>query len=241
MSNLTGTGPQVVAAGLFSDSSVKQHNLGEIVHTNDGRSYRYCRAGAVDLVAGNLQQSSAQDTGDHALAIAAAAVGDKAIVTTATVTVAENQYAGGFVTIADDAGEGIIYGISGHAAATAAVVTLNLSDEIQVALTTASTVDLIKNPYDSVVINPTTLTSAPAGVAVSALTATQYGWLQVAGAANVLSDGAITVGTDVVASDAVAGAVEIIADTAPELLSVIGTALVAGTDTEYTAINLKLI
>lgn len=238
---LTGTGPVVVAQGLFTESSTALHNLGEIVHSNDGRAYRYAQAGGTALVAGNLQQSPAQDTGDHNLAIAAAAIGASSIVTTSTVTVLVNQYAGGFAIIADDAGEGHIYGISGHAVATAAVVTINLKDEIKIALTTATTVDLIKNPYDGVIVSPTTESSSNAGVAVFAVTAEYYGWLQVKGPASVLADGTITVGTDVKSSDNVAGSVEVIADGAAELLSSVGTAIIAATDTEYAAINLTML
>lgn len=238
---LTGTGPQVVAQGLYEESSTALHALGELVHSNDGRAFRYCKAGATALAPGKLQQSSAQDTGDHNLAIAAAAIGATQIVTTSTVTVTENQYANGFALIADDTGEGYMYKISGHAAATAAVVTLNLVDPIIVALTTATTIDLVKNPYDSVILNPTTITSSPAGVAVKAVTAAYYGWLQVSGPCSVLADGALTVGTDVVASDNVAGAVEITADGTPEILSVVGTAMIAATDTEYGMVNLRLI
>lgn len=241
MTTLTGTGPAVVSQGIFDESSSALHNLGEIVHSNDGRAYRYCKAGGTALAVGKLQQSSAQDTGDHNLAIAAAAVGATQIVTTGTVTVTENQYANGFAVIADDAGEGYIYSISSHAAATAAVVTLNIADEIQVALTTSTTVDLIKNPFDSVIVNPTTISSSPVGVAVKAITAEYYGWLQVSGPASVLADGGLTVGTDVVASDNVAGAVEVTADGTPEILSVVGTAMIAATDTEYGAVNLKLL
>lgn len=236
------SGPiQVAAQGLFSESSTALHNLGELVHSNDGRAYRYCKAGGTALAAGKLQQTSAEDTGDQNLAIAAASAGDTAIVTTSTVTVTANQYAGGFAIIADDAGEGHIYRISSHAAATAAVVTLNLADEIQVALTTSTTVDLIKNPYDGVIINPTTISGVPAGVAVMAMTAAYFGWLQVRGPASVLADGTLTVGTDVVASDNVAGAVEVTADGTPEILSVVGTAMTAATDTEYGAVNLSLL
>lgn len=240
MTQLTGTGPVVVAQGLFVDSADKLHNLGEKVYSNDGRAYRYCKAGGTALAAGKLQQASAQDTGDHNLAIAAAAVGATSITTTGTVTVTANQYADGFVGIADDAGEGYIYAISGHAAATAAAFTINLKDSIKVALTTSTTIDLIKNPYDSVIINPTTISSSPSGVAVIALTASQFGWLQVEGPANVLIDGTGTVGTDVVASDNVAGAVEVVADGIPEILSVVGTLMVAATDTEYGLVHLRL-
>ena len=236
------TGPvQAVSQGIFEEETTNLHNLGELAFSNDGRAFRYCKAGGTALVAGNLQQASAQDTGDHDLAIAAAAAGAKAIVTTSTVTVDANQYAGGFVSIADDAGEGHLYSISGHAAASGAVVTFNLSDKIKVALTTDTTIDVIKNPLDDVIINPTTVSSAPVGVATFAVTASSFAWLQVGGAASVLADGTITVGTDVVASDNVAGSVEVTADGAAEILSVVGTALIAATDTEYASINLRLL
>jgi len=238
---LTGTGPQVVGQAIHVDSEDKIHKLGELVHSNDGRAFRYCKAGASDLHAGKLQQASAQDTGDHNLAIAAASVGETSITTTGTVTVTANQYADGFVNIADDAGEGYNYGISGHLAATAAAFTVNLKDAIVVALTTATTIDIIKNPYDTVILNPTTISSSPVGVAVIALTASQYGWLQVGGPATVLLDGTVGVGLSVMASDNVAGGVEVVADGAAELLAMVGTAMTAGTTGEYGAIDLRLI
>ena len=241
MTQLSGTGPQAVAQGVYEESSSAQHNLGELVHTNDGRAFRYCKAGGTALAPGKLQQSSAQDTGDHNLAIAAASAGATEIVTTGTVTVTANQYAGGFVTIADDAGEGYMYRIDSHAAATAAVVTLKLSDPIVVALTTDTTIDILKNPYDGVIINPTTISSSVAGVAVKALTAAYYGWLQVSGPASVLDDGGLAVGITVCASDNVAGAVEAIADGAAELLQQVGTAIIASSDTEYGTVNLRLL
>ncbi len=241
MTQLTGTGPVIVAQGLYEESATALHNLGEIVHSNDGRAFRYVKAGGTALVAGKLQQSSAQDTGDHNLAVAVTAAGSKTITTVGTVTVTANQYAGGFVTIADDAGEGHIYKISSHAAATAAVVTLNLEDEVQVALTADTTVDILKNPYDGVIVNPTTISSSVAGVAIKAITASYYGWLQVTGPAAVLDNGGLAVGIPCVASDAVAGAVEAIADGASELIQIVGTAIIASSDTEYGTVNLRLL
>ncbi len=240
MTQLTGTGPQVIAQELFSDSSTQLHGLGELVHSSDGRAYRYCKAGSSALVVGNLQQSSVEDTGDQGLAIEVATVGSSSITTTSTVTVTANQYAGGFALVTVTPGVGYLYHISGHSSATAAVVTINLDDEIDVALTASSTIDLIKNPYDGVIVNPTTATASPVGVAVKALTASYYGWLQVAGPSCLLADGTVTVGTEVVASNAVAGAVEAGAD-ATDLQAHVGTAITGIADTEYGAVRLELI
>lgn len=241
MTQLTGTGAVVVAQGIFQESADRLHALGELTHTNDGRAYRYCEAGGTALVAGNLQQSSVEDTGDQDLAVAAAAVGAREIVTTSTVTVTANQYANGFALITVTPGLGHIYKISGHAAATTAVVTLDLADAIEVALTTASRVDLIQNPFANVILNPATPTSAPIGVAVTALPADQFGWLQVLGPACVEAETAIAVGNQVVADDADAGCVAPTADGANELDAHVGVALTGIADGEFGAIRLALL
>ena len=95
---LTGTGPQVVAQGLYIDSSERVHNLGELVHSNDGRMFRYCKVGGTALVAGSLYQASAEDTtNQHNLVAAVNSIGDTLVVTTDTVTLAVNLLAGGFL------------------------------------------------------------------------------------------------------------------------------------------------
>lgn len=218
------------------------HNLGELCFSNDGRAFRYVKAGGTALVAGKLQQASAQVTGDQNLTAVAAAVGDFTIASTTTVTVTANQYAGGYALITVTPGVGYIYSIKSHAAYTAAAPTFTLNDSIQVALTTTSRIDLIANLYSSVIVNPATASSTPVGVAVFPVTAAYFGWVQVSGVANVLADadGAITTGTNVIASNAVAGAVEPGAD-ATDLQANVGIAVSGIADTEYGAVKLNLL
>lgn len=233
--SLTGA-VQIAAQGVFSESSTALHNVGDLIHSNDGRSYRYCKAGATALVAGKLQQSSAEDTTNFQnLTCAVSAVGATSITTTTTVTLTANQLAGGFLTIASSTlGTGFVYKIESHAAATAAVVTFNLSDPIVVATTGTVTIDVSLNPYQSVVVLPTTATSSPAGVAVYNTTAAYYGWLQTGGIATILSDGGSTVGTNVSASNATAGAVE----AAVTAQAAIGVAVTGVATTAYGAFRL---
>lgn len=241
MTQLTGTGPQVVAQGLFEESSTALHNLGEIVHSNDGRAYRYAKAGGSALVAGNVQQGSAEDTGDQDLTPAATAIGSTSIVFTSTVTVTENQYAGGFVSITTSAGVGYVYPISGHAAFTAAAPTINLGQAIDVALTTSSRVDLVKNPYDAVILHAgASPTAVTVGVAVTAMTAAYFGWLQVLGPATVESEGGSSVGVLQIASDGDAGCVEDIGDGANELDVRIGVAMTGIADGEFGLVRLSI-
>jgi hypothetical protein len=230
---------QISPQDIFSYTSTQQADLGAIAKTADGRTFRYVKAGGTALVVGKLQQNAAETTAWENLTAVAASVGDTTIASTSTVTLTANQLAGGFAIITVTPGVGYIYQISGHAAYSAAAPTLALTDPIQVALTTSSRIDLVPSPYSAVIVNPATATGAPVGVAVAPITASYFGWVQSGGIAAVLADGAITVGTNVIASNAVAGAVEPGADTA-DLQATVGTAFTGIADTEYGAVNLLL-
>jgi len=236
--SLTGA-VQVVAHELFGESSAALHNLGEVVFTNDGRAFKYCSAGGTALVAGSLYQSKVENTSDADLAVAATAAGALSIVTTATVTVSANEYAQGFVVVNTTPGLGQVLKIKSHPAASAAVLTVTLEDEVQVALTTSSRISLVANPYKEVIINPTTLTSAPAGAAVKTITAAYFGWLGVAGAQPVLCDGANAVGANLVASNGTAGAVEDAAS--PGAQPLVATALITGATADVIMANMHLL
>lgn len=234
---LTGA-VQAFAQSIFSSSSTALQNLGELAHTNDGRSFRYAKAGGTALVPGKLQQAQAEDTGDQDITPTATAVGATTLVTSSTMTVTANQYAQGWVLVTVTPGQGAQYKIKSHAAYTAAAATFVLEDAILgTALTTSSRLDFVANPYSAVVVNPATATSAPSGVAVFPVVAAEFGWLQVAGVANVLADGALVVGTNITASNAVAGAVE----AAAGVQAVIGTAVTGVADTQYGAVKLDLL
>lgn len=236
-----GASAQAIGQNLFSTSSTAYHTLGELVHSADGRAFRYCKAGATTLVPGKLQQGPVEDTSNFQnLAPAAAAIGATSVTTTTTVTLTANQLAGGLLIVTVTPGQGYVYRIKSHAAATAAAVTFNLEDPILVALTTSSRIDVHPSIYDGVIVNPATATSLPNGAAIYPVTNAQFGWIQVRGACPVLADGAITVGTTVVASNATAGAVEAGAD-ATDVQAVVGLAMTGGATTEYSLIGLNLI
>ncbi len=236
MASQLGGDLQITAGDLTLNTSTQQHTLGARATTGDGRIFRYCKAGGTTLVVGKLQQSSAEDTGTQNLACAAAAIGATTVTTTTTVTVTANEYAEGFLVVTVTPGEGYQYKIKSHPAATAAAVTLTLEDPIVVALTTASRVDLVRNQYSAVIVNPTSATSAPVGVAVTAITNAQFGWIQTAGYATILSDAGSTVGTNVSASNATAGAVE----AAVTAQAAIGVAVTGVATTEYGMFDLFL-
>lgn len=230
---LTGL-TQVPDQQLYSSDSKSHHKLGETVFANDGRAFRYCKAGGTALVVGKLQQASAENTGLQNLTAVAAAVGDTTIAASSTVTVTANEYAEGFAIVTVTPGVGQQFKVSGHAAYTAAAPTFSISESVRVALTTTSRIDLVRNPYSGVIVNPATATSAPIGVAIYPVVASEYGWVQVGGVATILSDGGSTVGTNVSASNATAGAVE----AAVTAQAAIGVAVTGVATTEYGAFRL---
>lgn len=211
-------------------------NLGGLATTGDGRYFRWVLAGGTALVPGKLQQAPAEVTANEALSVTATAAGSTTITTTTTVTVTANQYAGGWVAVTETPGQGYLYQIGSHPAATAAALTLNLADPIQVALTTATQIDLVANPFTNVILNPSTASANIVGVAVAATPAAGYGWIQVRGVANVLAQGTIVVGTEVAASSTTAGAVVATSG----VLASVGVAVTGIATTDYGAIALNI-
>lgn len=234
------TGNVIVAAqGIYTESSTQLHNIGSVAHTNDGRAFKYAKAGGTTLVPGKLQQSPVEDTTNYQnLTVTAPTAGDVSIVTTSTVTLAVNALAGGFLTITSaTTNAGQLLRIRGNTAASAAVVTIYLDDPVVYTPTGTVKIDMHLNPYNGVIVNPATATSAPVGVPVYKVTNAYFGWIQVSGPTACLADGAITVGTALAASNAVAGAVEPLAG----VQAPVATALTGVADTEYGIINLQLL
>ena len=109
---------------------------------------------------------------------------------------------------------------------------------IRVALTTSSQVTLTKHPYKDVIICPTTLTGAPVGASLMAVTANYYFWAQVAGAGVVLVNGTIVIGNIVVAGATTAGSVDAAATT--DILGIVGRVLQVNASTEYALVQLSI-
>lgn len=239
MTSLIGFGQSFPQALMTSTSTADQLNPGTRSESADGRQFVYVKAGAVTLVPGKLQQAPAIVANHQNIAVAAAAA---IAATTVTVTLGAtaataNQYAGGYLVVNDVTGEGQTLLISSHPAADAsASLVVTLSDPVLVALTTSTEVSLIANPYNGVIINPTTPTGKPVGVAVYPITAGEYGWIQCRGAVSCLNDGNTTVGLAVAPSQGTAGAVK----TGATTLDSVGSALQTAVSTEYNTIDLRL-
>lgn len=222
-------------------SSVKQVRLGALDETVDGRKFRYALAGAVDLAPGKICVAAAVVANhiNRTLATGVSVGGVQVSVPLGATAATANQYADGYLVVNDSNGEGISYLVSGHAAAASSgTVAVNLEEPVKVALTSASDVSLIANPYSAVIVQPGAVAHRPVGVPNVTVTASYYGWLQTHGDCAVLSDGVITKGAGAILSDAVAGAVEI--EVAATVTQRVGIAPEATVDTEYRLLTLTI-
>jgi|GEM_PF-599583 len=200
---------------LYTSDTVKNHPLGTLGLTRDGKMFRYALAGASNLVKGNLLQARAEDTTFENMAvlassIAAASQVQQVSITNGATTVAANDFVDGSVSVYTTPDLGSEYTILGHTvdAVGAATLTVTLDRPLQAAWTTSTKVNMKWNPCFKVIQFPTTQTSIPVGVAVYALPTVTYGWVQTHGMAAVLSDNSVfAVGSAVGTSLAVAGAV----------------------------------
>ena len=249
MSSITqraATGPlALVSNGLFqtSDDTSLDTLVGTRFDTSDGREVMLVSAGATALDAGKLMQDAAIVPNHQNIAVAAyqAYSANGNVPATVTVTLGAtaataDQYAGGFVVVNDNAGEGQTLRIASHPAADASAnLVITLEDGANVALTTASEVCLLPAHGANVIVQPTTVTGAQCGVTLAPIAANEYGFVVTKGVTSCLAQGAIGVGLGI-SVGSVAGAVAVAAATTARL----GYAAQAGVDTEYRAVYINL-
>ena len=235
-----------IGAGIdtFQWGTTKLHPLGTMAISNDGRIFRYCQAGAADLVVGNIVQSAAPIANHLANTPPAVAIGDKSFSYTPGATAgAANLYEDGTLMVDTTPGNGYTYGISGHpaiSASTAFLLTLDPDDPIQVALTTSSRVGLHTNPWKNVIQTPTTVTAPVVGGVVAPIVAANYGWIQTRGPFAGLINGTPAVGTGLVSSATTAGALDVAAVAAEINVRIIARAMQVGVSGKNNAVYLLL-
>ena len=174
-------------------TSAKKHPLGTRMELRDGRVFYYAFSdGAIG--AGQLVMEGDVVTATHerGRAVAAAALGTKAIVVTNSgAALAKDKYADGTIYITDGAAEGHMYIIKSHpAAATTATfkITIDEEDGIQdEALSTTSKVGLRLNKWlDAELFDSNDIDGIPLGVAPVEVADDRYFWCQTWGSAQIL-------------------------------------------------------
>lgn len=220
--------------------------LGSRFKTADGREVVLVQASSATTVAtGKLYAAPATVANHQNMATSTATAGATTVTVTLGATAATlNQYAGGYLMFNAGTGLGQTLRIQSHPAADAsATLVVTLEDPVVTTTASASTKScLLLNPFNNVIISPTTNTGASVGVALYPIAASSYGYLVAKGVAAVLSDStAPAIGCAVSWSAATAGAIGT-TPYATNVLSgnVIGYTMQAATSAEYKAVMLNM-
>lgn len=177
--------------GIHGISSSKREELGTLRMLQDGRKFRYAKAGGADLAAGKMgigpsvNSNHANQTG----IAAAVATMQLTLTVTAGTAIAENQLAGGFLQINDSDGEGYQYSIQSNSAidSSGTSIILGLNEGLRVAMTTSSEFTLIASPWYGATESATE-ENQPVGIAPVAVTTLYYYWAQTGGVAIAFMD-----------------------------------------------------
>lgn len=221
------------------------HALGTVGEAGNGDQYRWCKAGASDLVAGNVLQSPAIVVNHLALTPSVAAIGATVVSATLGATLATvNQYAEGYLGVDTTPGNGYTYRIIGNPATALSslmAITLDPADQIQVALTASSRVGLIQNKYAGVIQFPvTTATGTVAGVAQTPIPAGKYGWIKTKGLCSVLIAGTPAQGAQVMTPSSAAGSAVILTTTNLVVAQLVGRMAQIGVDGKNNWVDLDI-
>jgi hypothetical protein len=192
-----------------AETSAQKHRLGTRAETPDGRVFYYSKNSSSAITPGGKICDGIAAVAAHDMDLATTAahsVGDTTIsIEVPTTDLTLNQYKDGYLICNDGPGQGELYRIKSHPAHDASadntvIITIDESDGIRTALTTASLWGLSYNPYTDVKIvdGDGTMTTGPLGVNPMPVTASYYFWLQTAGIASVLSGAVVAIVGDAI-------------------------------------------
>lgn len=258
MSNITQKGqgaPLALQAGGVFGTSVDP-SLVTLVGTrwdlSDGGEVILVQQGtATATVAGFLYQDAALIANHQGLTVTAVQAYSNNGNTPATVTVTlggtaatAGQYAGGFAVIKSGTGLGQTLRIANNPAqaTTNGALVVTLEDAPGVALDTTSKVSLIPAHGFNTIINPTTPSNVPCGVALYAIPAStaaipSFGFLKCKGLVGAISDASVaSVGNSIMPSTTTAGTVTLFIATGANL----GSAAITAVSAQATPVILNI-
>lgn len=227
--------------------TTQQLQLGQEMAFNDGRRFRYAKAGAVAVVVAKLYQAAIPVTNHVLRTPTAAAVGDRTVTLALGATaVTADQYRDGYlvVDLATNSGFGHIYTIQSHGAvASSGSFVVPLKSPVQVAIdTTATSVSLIPNNYSGVILAiATTPTAVICGVAAAPFAIGAFGWIQVAGICKCLGVTPIAATGDYCMVATTTGAVMAQSTTVSTTVPNVGHVVQGVVTASYSTINLTYL
>jgi hypothetical protein len=173
---------------LMEESATQNYPLGSRLALNDGRVFRYSKAGAVALGVATIAASPILATERTDNLSVAAVVNAKQVTITAVATMTDDEYADGFLHVVNDTGQGLQYKIAGNEAITAGddgIVYLH--DPIKVALDITTDIIMTTSLYTGLIVPPGDNIIYGVGVPTIPVTALYYFWAQTKGIGMVLA------------------------------------------------------
>lgn len=172
--------------GIYEESATLKTKIGTRLQVGD-RVFYYARLSTSANVAAGDVLCATQIVASHQsgiVSVSSAATGAASLSITLGTAMATNQYAEGYISIADSAkaGAGWMFRIKSHLAiATAATGVINLYDSVPGSIASGP-VNFVPNLFSRVKVGSSAL-DVPVGVAPIAVTTSNYFWLQTWGVA----------------------------------------------------------
>lgn len=253
--------PVTTAGTGFADPDFATY-VGQKFDTSDGREIVLVQNGAVALAAGKLMQAPTEITAFEKLAITvptatpATAGTFKILVTNGATVLKSNLFASGYLVTASNTGAGQTLKIGSHQpAAASGTFLVTLEDPIQTTLDATTTVSLIANPYNGILISNHSTLGTPVGVSLYNLAASvaptfdgtsgalttvgiaQYGLIVCGGPTGCLIDSVTNVGYPLGPSTNTDGALNVATLTSSPQIAVSGQ---TQTSTQYGLVYVQL-
>ncbi len=188
----------VAAENIFTPTVDQTAMLGAEFTTDDGRTFRYCKNGAVALAKNVMIQSEEIDT--QAIDILqtgkSAAVGVKLLsllITTANA-LADGGLVNGWIIVNQGTSaidEGDMYVVKNNTFTSGdTAIDIEIADQggVRNAISATSNITFVKNLYRDVIVKPTTLTGVMLGATTTIVAINFYFWAQTRGVASVIID-----------------------------------------------------
>ena len=222
------------AQGLYETSTTKKECLGAKRITEDGREFRYGKAGAT-MVAGGATQAAAA-TANHIAQIQTSGAANAVGATNVTVYVAgtavtANQYDDGYLVVygAGSGTAGLYYPIASHTttATGSTTITVTLKEPLKLATYTDDYFSLFCNPWSAVAVG-TDIAVFPTGMAMYAASSGQYLWFQTGGFCTQKGGDTAAVGMMMTTGTTDYTTLTMAAYTSPQIGAIYSTAAVSG-------------
>jgi hypothetical protein len=184
------TAPKKINAwsqGLYKVSTTKKECLGALRETEDGRKFRYAKAGGTLIPGGGTYGAAV--TANHSAQVqtsgAANTVGSIQVsVYVAGTAVTANQYDDGYLIVYRTATgtQGLIYPIASHTVSTAGseIITVTLKEPLVKATLTTDYFTLVANPWSGIIASKDVATNYT-GQAFVSVASGEYCWVQTGG------------------------------------------------------------